>query len=345
MSIELLPIDGSFGEGGGQILRTSLALSVITGRPFRIFNIRANRPKGGLRRQHLTCVRAAAAVCGAEVTGAEIDSREVTFVPGPLRAGDYAFDIGTAGSTMLVLQTVLPALMRAEGPSTLTLRGGTHNVGAPPFPFLHKTFLPLLGRMGPRVDLRLERAGFAPRGGGMARVGITPVARLKPLDLAGARGPVVRRRATATVAGLPRGIAERELKTLARLLELRPDTCRVEELPADQGPGNLVNVELESAELTEVFTAFGEKGVPAERLVRELAREVRAYEGHGAPVGEHLADQLLLPLALAGGGRYLTGPLSLHATTNVETIRKFLEVRIGTEMTGAGEDQTLVTVG
>jgi RNA 3'-terminal phosphate cyclase (ATP) len=343
MAEDFIQIDGSFGEGGGQILRTSLALSVVTGRPFRIVNIRANRPKGGLRRQHLTCVLAAAEVCGAKVTGAQVDSREVTFVPGPLRAGDYAFDIGSAGSTMLVLQTVLPALMRAAEPSTLTLRGGTHNVGAPPFPFLHKTFLPLLGRMGPRVDLQLERAGFAPRGGGVARVGITPVAQLKPLDLSGERGPIRRRRATARVAGLPREIAERELKTLARLLELRADECRVEELPADQGPGNLVNVEIESTALTEVFTAFGEKGIPAERLVRELAREVRAYEAHGAPVGEHLADQLLLPLALAGGGRYLTGPMSLHATTNVETVRKFLEVKIVTE--AANGDQTLIVVG
>jgi RNA 3'-terminal phosphate cyclase (ATP) len=208
---------------------------------------------------------------------------------------------------------------------------------------LHKTFLPLLGRMGPRVELHLERAGFAPRGGGVAHVRITRVERLKPLDLSGKRGPIRRRRATATVAGLPAEIAERELKTLARLLELRADECRVEELPADQGPGNLVNVELESDVLTEVITAFGERGVPAERVVRELAREVRAYEAHGAPVGEHLADQLLLPLALAGGGRYLTGPLSLHATTNVETIRKFVEVRIDTAAVDG--DQTLIVVG
>jgi RNA 3'-terminal phosphate cyclase (ATP) len=339
-----IQIDGSFGEGGGQILRTSLALSVITGRPFRIFNIRANRqPKPGLRRQHLTCVLAAAAICGARVTGAAVESGEVTFTPGELRPGDYAFDIGSAGSTMLVLQTVLPALIRAGGPSTLRLTGGTHNVGAPPFPFLHKTFLPLLARIGPRVDLHLERVGFAPRAGGVARIAITPVARLKPLELSGTRGPIRVRRATATVAGLPREIAERELKTLARLLELRADECRVEELPADQGPGNVVNVEIESGTLTEVFTAFGAKGVPAERLVRELAREVRAYEAHGAPVGEHLADQLLLPIALAGGGRYLTGPLSLHARTNVETIRKFLEVAIGTE--AAEGDQTLIVIG
>jgi RNA 3'-terminal phosphate cyclase (ATP) len=341
---DLLQIDGSFGEGGGQILRTSLALSMLTRRPFRIFNIRANRqPKGGLRRQHLTCVLAAGEACGAEVTGAEVESREVTFVPGEVRPGDYAFDVGSAGSTVLVLQTVLPALMVAGGPSTLTLKGGTHNVGAPPFPFLEKGFLPLLGRMGPRVSLTLERAGFVPRGGGVARVAVAPAAQLTALDVGRPRGPVRRRRATATVAALPVEIAERELKTLARLLELGRDECRVEQLPADQGPGNVVTVELESEQATEVFTAFGAKGVPAEKLVRELAREVKAYEAVDAPVGEHLADQLLLPLAVAGGGRYLTGPLSLHATTNVETIRKFLDVRIETEDARGG--RTLVTVG
>jgi RNA 3'-terminal phosphate cyclase (ATP) len=326
-----LLIDGSQGEGGGQILRTSLALSAITGRPFRIFNLRGNRPKPGLRRQHLTAVRAAAQVCAATLVGDELDSRDVTFTPtAPVRPGTYHFDVGSAGSTMLVLQTVLPALMIADAPSAIALAGGTHNFGAPPFPFLSKAFLPLIARMGPRVDVVIDRAGFAPRGGGKAHVDITPAAKLKRIEVL-ERGPVRRRLATATIAALPREIAERELKVVARVCELRPEELRIDELPPDQGPGNIVNIEVESDHLTEVFTAFGARGKRAEDVAREAARDAKRYLDHDAPVDEHLADQLLLPMALAGGGAYLTGPLSLHATTNVETIQRFLDVPIAVE--------------
>jgi RNA 3'-terminal phosphate cyclase (ATP) len=325
-----LLIDGSRGEGGGQILRTSLALSMITGRPFRIHSIRANRPKPGLRRQHMTAVRAAATICGAAVTGDEVDSREVTFTPQKVQPGDYHFDVGSAGSTMLVLQTVLPALMTADAPSTLTLEGGTHNFGAPPFPFLAKTFLPLIARMGPRVDLVIDRAGFAPRGGGKAHVHIIPAAKLKPIEIL-TRGPVRRRLATATIAGLPPEIAQRELKVIARVCDLRPDELKIDQLPPDQGPGNLVHIEAESAHLTEVFTAFGARGKRAEDVAREAGREAKRYLDHDLPVDEHLADQLLLPMSLAAGGTYLTGPLSLHSTTNIETIRQFLDVPITVE--------------
>jgi RNA 3'-terminal phosphate cyclase (ATP) len=269
MPSPLLEIDGSFGEGGGQILRSSLALSMITGRPFRIYNIRANRPKGGLRRQHLTCVLAAAQVCGASITGGAVDSRDVTFNPGTIQPGDYHFDIGSAGSTMLVLQTVLPALMIADAPSTITLEGGTHNFGAPPFLFLSKSFLPLMNRMGPRV----ERAGFAPRGGGKARVQITP-AILKPIELT-QRGPILRKLATATIAALPREIAERELNIAAGLLSLAPNETAIEELPSDQGPGNIFTVEVESPHLTEVFTAFGARGIRGENVAQCLPRSAQ----------------------------------------------------------------------
>ncbi|MDB5322008.1 MAG: 3-terminal phosphate cyclase [Phycisphaerales bacterium] len=321
-----LLIDGSSGEGGGQILRSSLALSILTGRAFRIYDIRANRPKPGLRRQHLTCVLAAAAISNADVTGGVLDSREVTFAPRQLQAGDYHFDVGSAGSTMLVLQTILPPLMTASGPSTITLEGGTHNFGAPPFPFLSKTFLPLINRMGPRVDLRIERAGFVPRGGGRAVVRITP-APLKPIQLL-ERGPIRRTLARATIAGLPRSIAERELKLIARVLTLKERDLVIEELPADQGPGNVVTVEVESEHLMVVFTAFGARGIAAEDVARDAARQAKRYIARDVPVDEHLADQLLLPLALAGSGSYLTGPPSLHATTNIQTLRQFIDVAI-----------------
>jgi RNA 3'-terminal phosphate cyclase (ATP) len=326
MSQQMIEIDGSRGEGGGQILRTSLALSVITGKAVRLFNIRAKRPKPGLRRQHLTCVLAAAQISGARVDGAEVDSRAIVFRPGDAQAGEYVFDIASAGSTMLVLQTVLPPLMLARGTSKITLKGGTHNTGAPPFDFLAKTFLPLLRRMGASVDLQLERAGFVPRGGGVAQVTITP-GRLKPIALI-ERGAIRRKLVRATIAGLPRDIAQREIDTAARALELRAEQTLIDERPPHEGPGNVVTVEVESDHLTELFTAFGERGVRAEEVARAAAREARRYLDADAPIGEHLADQLLLPMALAGGGTYITGPLTLHTTTNIETIGRFLDVPI-----------------
>lgn len=337
---DLITIDGSRGEGGGQILRTSLALSVITGRPFSIQRIRANRPKPGLRRQHLTAVRAAAAICNARLTGDAVDSTELTFVPGQLAPGDYHFDVGSAGSTMLVLQTVLPPLMIAGAPSTLLLEGGTHNFGAPPFPFLQKTFLPLLSRMGPQVTLELLRAGFAPAGGGKAAVHIQPAASLKSIQLL-ERGEIVRRAARVLIAGLPDHIAQREIDALRE--ELSWPTFEIEKLPGDQGPGNLMTLEIESSHLTEVVTAFGQRGINAERVARSAAEEARHYIGLDVPVGEHLADQLLLPLALARGGAYLTGPLTPHATTNIETIQHFLDVRIHVE--ALPHDHHRITVG
>jgi RNA 3'-terminal phosphate cyclase (ATP) len=156
----MLTIDGSLGKGGGQILRTALALATVTGKPFRIEKIRAGRPKPGLLRQHLTAVKAAATISDAIVTGAELGSGALTFTPGHLRAGEFAFAVGTAGSATLVLQTILPALLTAPAPSTLVLEGGTHNPAAPPFDFLVKSFLPLINRMGPTVTAELERPGF-----------------------------------------------------------------------------------------------------------------------------------------------------------------------------------------
>lgn len=329
MNADVILIDGSLGEGGGQILRTSLALSMITGRPFRIVNIRANRPKPGLRRQHMTAVLAAGAVCGAQIHGAEVDSREVTFIPGKVHGGDYQFDVGSAGSTMLVLQTILPALMMAEEASTIALAGGTHNFGAPPLPFLEKTFLPAIGRIGPEVKLTLERAGFAPRGGGRARVEIVP-AKLTKIELL-ERGAVQQTMAVASIAGLPRDIAERELKLAARLLNLKANQLVIDELSAEQGPGNLFTVQVEAEQCTTVFTAFGGKGIRAEEVAREACRQATRYLDRDVPLDEHLADQLLLPMALAGGGAFLTTELSLHATTNIETIKRFIDVRIDVE--------------
>lgn len=324
----MIMIDGSQGEGGGQILRTALALSLVTGRPFRIVKIRARRPKPGLMRQHLTAVAAAAEVGQAEVSGAAVGSPELAFTPRAARPGAYHFAIGTAGSATLVLQTVLPALMLAAEPSELILEGGTHNPMAPPYDFLARAFLPLLGRMGPKVTATLERAGFYPAGGGRVAVRIEPAREMKPLELL-ERGAILARRARAAVSLLPTHIAERELKVVGAMLGWGPECLRVEQVQGSHGPGNVLTLEVESEHVTEVFTGFGQRGVPAEKVAGETVREAREYlAAPGAAVGRHLADQLLIPLALAGGGRFRTLPPTGHTTTNAEIVRLFLDVEI-----------------
>lgn len=321
---DILTIDGSQGEGGGQILRTSLALSVVTGKPFRIENIRARRPKPGLARQHLVAVEAAATICQAVVEGAALGSQHLIFTPGRPQPGEYHFDIGTAGSTSLVIQTLLPALILTPGKWQIELVGGTHNPLAPPVDFLQKTFLPILRRMGASVELELKRPGFYPAGGGRVILRVNGSSRLEPLELC-SRGRLRRRLAWAAVANLPVHIAQREVDTLHRLLAFGEAETAIYQWQA-HGPGNIVVVELEYENITEVFTGFGERGKPAEKVAEEVAREVNRYLRSEAPVGEHLADQLLIPLALAGGGRFRTLPLTSHAHTNLETIRYFLDV-------------------
>ena len=322
----MVRIDGSFGEGGGQILRSSLSLSLVTGRPFRIENIRASRQKPGLLRQHLTAVQAAVEVGSAEVEGASLGSKALTFVPGKVRAGGFHFAIGTAGSGTLVLQTILPALITAAGPSRVEIEGGTHNPAAPPFDFLQRSFMPLIERMGPKVTLELERYGFYPAGGGRFVVDITPTDVLKPMNLE-ERGEITTKRATALVANLPYHIARRELDTVGKLLNWDSDLLRCEDTKNSVSPGNLVMIEVQSSNVTEIFTSFGMLGVSAEDVAIDAAEQASAYLHSHATVDEHLADQLLLPLALAGGGSFSAVSLNTHAKTNMEVIRKFLPVR------------------
>lgn len=333
-----LVIDGSQGEGGGQVLRTSLALSVATGRPVRIERIRAARERPGLLRQHLTAVEAAAAISGAEVEGAHLGSTAIEFAPKGISPGTYRFAVGSAGSTGLVLQTVLPPLLTAARPSHLTLEGGTHNPAAPPFDFLATTFLPLVARMGPRLDATLERYGFFPAGGGRFTVRIEPAQRLARLDLR-ERGEVEGGRARVLLANLPAHVGDREAAVLRR--DLGWPTA-VERLDGVVGPGNVVLVEVPAGTVTEVFSAFGQRGVRAEAVAESVVARTKAWLAAGVPVGEHLADQLLLPMALAGSGSFRTTSLSLHATTNIAVIRHFLDRAIRT----TAEDGTvLVEVG
>jgi RNA 3'-terminal phosphate cyclase (ATP) len=329
----MILIDGSFGEGGGQILRTALGLSLFTGQPFRIEKIRAGRKHPGLLRQHLTAVKAAAKIGQADVTGANIGSTQLTFTPGRVAPGSYQFAVGTAGSATLVLQSVLPALLISDdqGQSThLTLEGGTHNPFAPPFDFLAKAFLPLLDRMGARVDAKLERYGFYPAGGGRFVIAITPSKRLEPIEL-DERGKILDRRAMALVAHLPRSIAERELGVVHKKLSWPQEWLKVESTTNSPGPGNIVMLEIESEKVTEVFTGFGERGVAAEAVADQAVVAARRYLASDVAVGEHLADQLLLPMALARGGSFTTVPPTRHTTTNIEIIRKFLDIEIRAE--------------
>jgi len=336
--VEPVVIDGAAGEGGGQVLRTTLALAAIAGRPVRIDRVRARRSKPGLRPQHLACVRAAAEVCGAEVRGASVGSGRVDFAPGPVRAGDYRFDVGTAGSTGLVLQTVVPILLEAGGPSRVVVTGGTHNPLAPCFDFLAAAFAPLLARMGARVTFALERHGFYPSGGGRVTATIAPAA-WAPLELVDA-GPVVRRRARAIVARLPTHVAERELGVVRARLGWTDDECEAVSVDA-AGPGNALVLEVERDAVLEVVTGFGEKGVRAELVAARACDELAAYLDGDAPVGPHLADQLLVPMALAAratgrGGRFRTGPMTLHAHTNLGLVERLLDVRFDVDETGAG---------
>lgn len=318
----MLTIDGSQGEGGGQILRSSLALSMATGRPFRICNIRAGRARPGLMRQHLTCVQAAAQVCGATVSGASVGSQDVTFTPGPVRAGGYHFPIGTAGGTMLVLQAVLPALLRAGGASTVSVEGGTHNRAAPPYEFFERALVPVLNRAGAGLRVRLERHGFYPAGGGRVVVEMEPEGSPRPVELL-ERGSRVGGRGVAIVSRLPRSIALRELGVLRERLSLGEGETEVVDVRDPVGPGNAASVELRYEHVTEVFSGVGEAGKSAEVVAREVADEAREYIAARAPVGAHLADQLMVPLAMLAGGRYATGILTDHSKTNLEVMRVF----------------------
>jgi RNA 3'-terminal phosphate cyclase (ATP) len=338
----VLTLDGGVGEGGGQILRTALALSLATGTPFRLERIRARRRPAGLLRQHLTALNAAVAIGEADVVGAQIGSATIMFTPRAVRPGNYRFAVGTAGSTTLVLQTVLPALMTAAGPSELVLEGGTHNPFAPPYDFITRAFLPLVARMGPRFEASLERPGFYPAGGGKFQLRIDPAARLAPLTLL-ERGATRGRRAVAMMANLDGQIGQRELDVVQHKLGWPADAMERRISSGTPGPRNVLLIEIESDQVTEVFTGFGERGVRAEAVADRVIDDVRRYLGTDAPVGTYLADQLLLPMALAGGGVFRTQGLSRHTTTNIDVIRRFLDIPIVTET--EGRDRVLVRVG
>lgn len=316
----ILEVDGAMGEGGGQVLRSALSLSVATGRSIRIENIRAGRAKPGLMRQHLTSARAAARICGARIEGDAIGSQNLVFQPGSIQAGAYEFAVGSAGSCLLVLQTILPPLLLADGPSELVLEGGTHNPAAPPFELIERAWLPRLQQMGATIAARIERRGFMPAGGGRVVLEITPGPPRSFQALVS--GEPVRRTAEAVFANLAADIAQRELALVGERLGLAGEDKKMREVKAD-GAGNAVVITIKDTTGTEVIASFGSRGVSAERVADIAAKQAMEFLSCRAAIGKHLADQLLVPMALLDGGRFTTLKPGRHTITNADVIRLF----------------------
>jgi RNA 3'-terminal phosphate cyclase (ATP) len=275
-------------------------------------------------RQHLTAIRAACAIGNASAEGAELGSMRLLFTPGAIMPGEYSFNIGTAGSTVLVLQTILLPLTLAAGPSRVVLTGGTHCRSAPSADYLQQAYLPLLRRIGHDVTLTLRRPGFEPAGGGEIELRVAPLAQAAPL-LLDRRGALQSRRAEAVLANLPQRIADRELQVVAERLGWPADALTSRTEPQSDGAGNCLNLTLVFDEVTELFTAYGRTGISADQVAHVATGEAKAYLAGEAPVGPHLADQLLLPMALGAGGSFVTGKLTDHARTNIGVIERFLD--------------------
>jgi RNA 3'-terminal phosphate cyclase (ATP) len=325
----VLTIDGSYGEGGGQILRTGLALSAILGQPVEFVKIRAGRKHPGLQPQHLTSLRALAKITGASVSGAEPGSLALRFAPGPIAGGAYRFDVGTAGATSLLFQTLIGPLAYAAAASQLTLTGGTHVPWSPPAPYVSEVFLPVVAAMGVVGTWRMRRAGFYPKGGGEVAVTVEPLVGLTPLELSD-RGPLLRLRGLSAVARLPRRIAERQAEQVRRRLAAAGYRIDVEVAELEAAcPGDSVFLWAEFERSRAGFGALGERGKPAERVADEAAEALVRFLASDAATDPHLADQLILFMALAPGRSVLTtSQVTSHLLTNLWTIRQFLPVGV-----------------
>lgn len=322
----VIEIDGSIGEGGGQVLRSSLSLSMFLQQPFTIKNIRAGRKRPGLMRQHITAVKAAAKICNAKVKGAEISSLKIEFYPGKVQTGKYKFDVGSAGSTTLIFQTLLPVLMIEEGKTEITLSGGTHNQFSPPLDFLVNTFLRQINNMGPKVSIDTTAYGFYPVGGGMFTVKIDPVKELKQIEIL-SRGKNISKKALAYSSKINEEIGENEMKIVAKKFGWLKENCE-SVMVESPGPGNVVLLIDENEHTTEVFTGFGRKQYSLKKVVADALTEYTEYIQSEVPVYKYLADQMVIPMVLSGAGRFITSEPSLHTLTNIEVVKKFLEVDI-----------------
>lgn len=327
MSDSMIEIDGSEGEGGGQILRSALALSILTGKPFKLINIRANRAKSGLQPQHLMSVRAAGTISGAIYKGAAVGSAVLYFEPREVKPGKFTFSIGTAGSTTLVLHTIyLPLSLRGDAASEITITGGTHNQHAPCYHFLETTWAAYMARLGIRVELEIVRPGFYPRGGGEIRAVIHPCSRVKALTLTSCP-PLTTAGGLSAYAGLPESVGKRQARRLAVRLKAEgvESHISIEEWQASN-PGTVAAVIFRQAPVPPLFFGLGERGKPAESVADDAADEAIRFRDSGCPVDEHSADQLLLPLAFSpDASAYRTANVTRHLTTNIATVRKFVD--------------------
>ncbi len=320
----MLVIDGASAEGGGQIARTALALSMVTGQPFRVKNIRAGRRKPGLMRQHVTVIESAMRLCSAGVDGVGLGSSEFTFFPGEVRPGDYTFNSGRAVSISFLLQTILPVLALAKGKSSITFNGGIGNPGAPPFEFLVKSYLPQLRKMGVESTLKLEATATAQIGISRCLATIDPSVRFRPVSLMD-RGVPMLRKVMTSVTNLTGHNSGQEVREFEKTLSMASASLKNESRPTN------VMLEMSYEGVTEIFTGFARSGVSQEAATADAAKQARTYMSSNAAVCEFLADQLLVPLALAGSGRLTTTRISPHAKASMDTIRTFLGVEFYTE--------------
>jgi len=328
----MLYIDGSYGEGGGQILRTSLSLSALLQRPIKIENIRAGRKNPGLQPQHLTAARAIARICNGKLVGDEVGSIALEFHPGQVQPGEYIFDVSeikaSAGAVNLILQTVLLPLAFAAKSSRITLRGGTHVPWSPPANYLDEVYLPVLAKMGLLTWYSVARAGYYPIGGGEIRVEIDIVNSLKNMVFTERLPGTVT--CYSAVSNLPRSIAERQMNEA--VICLKDSGIVPVELIEDYespGKGTVVFILYDGGDLKAGFTALGERGKPAEKVAREACKEFTSWWKSGMALDKHLADQLIVPMALAEGeSSFTTEEITLHLTTNIDTVRQFLPINI-----------------
>ena len=323
----MIEIDGSQGEGGGQVLRTSLTLSLCLSIPVRVFNIRAGRAKPGLLRQHLTCLRAAESISNGKAEGGELRSNEIVFYPGQVVPGNYRFNIGSAGGTTLVFQTIYIPLLLAGGESKVYFEGGTHNGMSPSFDFITQCFLPVMEKMGAQSTTKLEHYGFYPAGGGAWQVKINALKHtFKTLNIT-ERGETLALKAIATSARLPSHITERELHKFKQFLKL--DSNQLEQrLVRSVGSGNIVTVLHQYENGCEMVEVVGERNLSAEQVTKSAIDVFERFNHSKAAVGEHLADQLILPMALGAGGKFTTTAPSMHLLTNIDVVKQFLPVDI-----------------
>jgi len=333
----MIEIDGSIGEGGGQVLRSALTLAILTNQGVHLTNIRARRPKPGLKPQHLKAVDAAAAISKAQVEGATLNSQELIFLPSELHSGRYKFDIGTAGATTLVLQTIFLPLSLAAAASSVIITGGTHVPWSPCYHYLEFQWLPYLKRIGFNAQLSLEQAGFYPQGGGRISASIRPVNQISPLNLV-ERGALLRVNGLSAVANLNINIAERQKRqALGRLQKFdwgtrRPEVkIKITQLPSPyKGTLLILLAEFESGRCC--YYGLGALGKPAERVADDAIDSLLAFVDTDAVIDQYLADQLLLPLCLAGGESQIhTCQITQHLLTNIAVLQAFLPVTIAVQ--------------